>query len=965
MASKRKKSVRSPALAKSAAAARGSAARVFERDEGDARASAPARGTKPISNLSVLAWVSFAFALILAVAWVFAHAFLVDAVIVRLCEMFDRGIPPEKRMPVFLSEVAFDGYVWNRHAEHLGENGAYRLRFTDFDNAPKGREVHWNSLFAWYLRGLGELHFALTKDDPGASLRKSIFRMSIWANPILLIVALVVFGTLTALRFGPLSGAVIALAMVCVPTFYEGFMPAYPDHHGLISFFLLGMLFGIAWAGAGWVRGSARGVFAPPATLVQARHGMIFSALCGAAGLWFSALSTSLVLSTLGVAAIVSTPFFLRSGRRAGLEYHPELWKTWAFWGAGGSFFFYLLEYFPNHLGMRLEVNHPLYSLAFLGGGWAIYALTKWFAADRKAPFPWGVLGLCAAACALLPACILVGGPALYIPNDPFMERLWKNIAELLPLMTRIKLGGLTWSVAFGWFPVLLLAVAILQFVRKVDTGTKTVLVFMAIPILLLTALQFYQVRWGLLVGPLYGALAAVVIPQIWRLVPTDSLSRVAGALCLLGFSYLFVEPAFRNSFTASIQQYRAEPGKISLSPGQALALLHRQMARAILDNAEGRPVVLLSSPNSSCILSALGGFRTIGTLYWENVEGLKNAARALNAQNDMETFELLKKLGITHISLMTWENFIEPYFHILYPKDASGKPAWNHKESVEISRDVAKSPENSFGIRALFQNTIPIFTRPLIFPKNQITEGLKQTVLLLEFVPEQTRDEALLHLARFARIVEGNPVRAEFDLKDLVNKPDVKFEANAELGFLYLSQRRYDEAAKVFTIALESPNPAFRARVAALAVQGFLTCGRFAEARDVVLNAALRVDATLDTLMNAAWLLATNPSIELRDAVSANALIDIVENAQGAETANILLLRAAAAGAAGEYEKAVVFAQKAFEAAPGNVEISEAAHQMATAFRERKPWIPSPGKKQSFNEHSPLSLYNDPHALP
>ncbi|MCX6972581.1 MAG: hypothetical protein NTV93_20855 [Verrucomicrobia bacterium] len=51
------------------------------------------------------------------------HAFLVDAVTARLCNEADKNLPAEKRMPVFLSEIAFDGCAWNRHAEHLGENG--------------------------------------------------------------------------------------------------------------------------------------------------------------------------------------------------------------------------------------------------------------------------------------------------------------------------------------------------------------------------------------------------------------------------------------------------------------------------------------------------------------------------------------------------------------------------------------------------------------------------------------------------------------------------------------------------------------------------------------------------------------------------------------------------------------------------------------------------------------------------
>lgn len=887
-----------------------------------------------------LPMVGFFLALLASIAWVFLHAYLVDSVTVRLCDFMDRDIPPENRMPVFLSEIAFDGYVWNRHAEHLGRDGNWRLRFTDFDNAPDGREVHWNSAFAWYLRGLGELHYSLTADEPGASLRNSIFRMSIWANPILLAIALLIFAPLTARRFGPLSGTVIAVGMVAIPTFYEGFMPAYPDHHGLISFFLLGMLFGIAWAGAGWVKGRAQGVFAPPATLEQARHGMIFSALCGAAGLWFSALSTSLVLGTLGVAAVVSTPFFLRSGRRAGLEFHPELWKNWALWGAGGSFFFYLLEYFPNHLGMRLEVNHPLYSLAFLGGGWAIYAVTKWFAADRKPPFPWRVLGLCAAACALLPAFILLGGAATYIPNDPFMARLWKNIAELLPLLTRIQLGGLTWSVAFGWFPVLLLAVAILQFVREVDTGTKAVLVFMAIPIILLTALQFYQVRWGLLVGPLYGALAAIVIPQIWRLVPGDSISRGAGALFLLAFAYLFVEPAFRNSFNAPIQQYRAKPGKIPLSPGQALALLHRQMARAILDHADGRPVVLLSSPNSSCMLSALGGFRTIGTLYWENVEGLKRASRALNAQSDEETRALFDKHGVTHVSMMTWENFIEPYFHILHP-DAMSKPLDPPEER--------KSLEKSFGMRALFGKTIPDFTQPLVFPPNDLSRSLGQTILILKYAPDQHPDIARLQVARFALVVEDNPILAEITLRDLLDSPLVGHSAASDLASLYFKQKRDADGLRLLQQALTSPDPGLRNSAAAAALETAQNFGTLDAAQEIALLISNREDLDGEPLLASAWFFSTVPQTELRRPDKALSLLQRIDQSTLSKPDHYTLVSAAISAAAGDFSSARQLASEATTSQ--DPKVVAIAREMLASFELEKPWLPGAATPQNHQK--------------
>ncbi len=746
-------------------------------------------------------WGGFLVTLTLSVVWVLAHAFLVDAITVRLCENEDAGLPPEKRLPVFLSEIAFDGYVWNRHAEDLGKHGDFRVRWTDFDNAPKGREVHWNSAFAWYLRALGEVYRAVTGD----TLRNSIYRMSIWANPILLIIALLLFSAFSAQRFGPLCGSVLAVGMVSVPTFYEGFWPAYPDHHGLIGFSLLGLVFGIAWAGAGWVREagdtSTSSKFAP-VNEAQARQGMLFSAVCGAAGLWFSALSTAIVLGTVGISAIIIAAVY--GPVKGSARLRAEVWWYWAKRGAAISLGFYLLEYFPFYLGFRLEVNHPFYSLAWLGGGAALWLLMDWLCAPEWKTFPLKKLLLPVAACLPLPLAILLGGPNVYIPSDPFMGRLWKNIAELLPLITRIKLGGLTWSVAIGWFPIFIIMAFGLLFSRKIFIGTKATLLFLSIPILLVTTLQFYQVRWGMLNGPLYIALAALLIPQAWRLAAKDFTGRLAAVVILATFGFVLVRPAFQNSFLIAWQQFQ-QKGAMSISPGQGLALLHRRMARAILDDAKGRPVVLLSSPNSSCLLAAMGGFRTIGTLYWENVEGLKAAAAALNAQSDMEALELLRRHGVTHISNMTWENFIEPYFKILYPGTVLGKTL-----------------DKSFAKKALFDGWIPAFTRPLLFQKNSLSDLLGQRVLLLAFAPEMSQAESALHLARYKSIVEGKDLDAEFDLNRILeNSPDYA-PARIELARLMVSQRRYREMAEQLAIALpDAPGTDAIKTAAQLATEG------------------------------------------------------------------------------------------------------------------------------------------------
>jgi hypothetical protein len=768
------------------------------------------------SFVQTMAWCGFFTILLVCVGYVLFHAFLIDSVTVRLCRAVDGpNAKPTEVLPVPLLEIAFDGYVWNRLAEHLGENGEWRMRYTDMDNAPKGREVHWSSAFAWYLRGLGELqrHFS------GDTLRNSIFRASIWANPLLLIVALGLFATLSARRFGPLCGSVLAIGMIATPSFYEGFLPAYPDHHGITSFAILGIIFGIAWAGAGWVQKSDGMAFLIPTSLKQARQGMIFSGISGAAALWISGFSAAFVAGGVGLGAIVAASLFIKKAARQGCQYHPELWRLWAIITASGSLVFYIFEYFPNHIGMRLEVNHPLYALAWLGGGWIIFEITRWIndLQTGKAPFPWKKLLLPLAACAVLPIVILTLGSSVYIPGDPFLEGFWKNIAELLPLLTRIQMGVTTWKLAFGLFPLFLLAALVIAFLKNVDSATKGVFIFLCIPIVTITAMRFYQARWGMLNGPLYIALASLVIPQFWRLVPPLPAFRIGAAIALCGAVYLFSVDIVNGMFLPFWNQYSHRPNS-QLSPGQLLALLHRDMAKAIVQNANGKPVVLLSSPSSSGMLSTLGGFKTIGTVYWENVDGLKSAAQMLNAQSEEEALAMFKEHGVTHVSLMTWANFIHPYFQILYPNSVAGK-----------------SLENSFGYRALFNKMIPQWARPIPYPPNFLTNALNQDVLMLEIVPDQTREEAEFHLARFLRISEGNPVAAEIMLKGILEHSPASNVVRIELGELYVDQKRFSDAQNQFILAMEDVVPEVRRQIAQRGAQLLAQRGARTEAEAVL----------------------------------------------------------------------------------------------------------------------------------
>jgi hypothetical protein len=724
------------------------------------------------------AWLAFGLCLLSATAWVVAHAYLVDQVTVRLCAKADENLPVEKRLPVFLDPMAFDGYLWNRFAEDVGKQGAWRLRHTDFDNPPEGRAVHWNSAFAWYLRGLGELRHALT----GEPLRHSIFRMSIWANPILLVLALVLFTPVLARRFGPLFGSIVVIGMLTFDSFYEGFFPAYPDHHGLISFTILGMVMGILWAGGGWVQEEGPGGDGMAArSMAEAKKGMILSALFGAAGLWISAISMALVLGSVGLAASLAILGLVRPPNKTQNppRFEPGLWKTWGLWGAAGSLFFYLLEYFPSHLGLRLEVNHPLYALTWLAGAWMIYEFGNWARqpSSKAIPFPWSKFLWPLAVCSLLPMLVLFGDGGIYSPKDPFLWRLHKHIVELLPVFLRAEMQGVSAFRFLGWQSLLIPLSLFLMVIPRLGRATQAALLFAAIPALIMTALMFYQTRWGLLVSPLYIALAGILLSQLGRIGPRHPAARIASFFLLAALGASAVVSGFHQVIQPVWNQYR-HPNDIPAYEAQTRALVHRQIARSILDSAEGRPVRLLSSPNSSCILACLGGFQTVGTLYWENTTGLKAAAAGLNAQSEEEALAFMKAHQITHMALMHWENFVGPFFSILHPKPRPGI-----------------SLEKSFAKRVIVDKTIPPWMRPLIYPPNDYTESLNENILLLQFAPGQDLNEARFHLGRYLRLVLKNDREAESLFKQILRDDPQSNLTQLELSSLYFSQARYEDA--------------------------------------------------------------------------------------------------------------------------------------------------------------------------
>jgi predicted Zn-dependent protease len=110
--------------------------------------------------------------------------------------------------------------------------------------------------------------------------------------------------------------------------------------------------------------------------------------------------------------------------------------------------------------------------------------------------------------------------------------------------------------------------------------------------------------------------------------------------------------------------------------------------------------------------------------------------------------------------------------------------------------------------------------------------------VLLLEIAPDQTREEAQFHLARYLRISEGNPVAAEIMLKGILDRSPGAAPVRFELAQLYLDQKRFDDAKDQVIAATKDAPPEIRKQNCENFAQILRQLGANAQA-DAILQAA------------------------------------------------------------------------------------------------------------------------------
>lgn len=674
---------------------------------------------------------SLYFLLLAGIAcFVIAHG---DAVDLRLRQLDQvvvgaataEALATNTRVPRFLSPEALDSFLWIDHARALANSGDWRLRWTWFDNAPEGRPVRWSSGFALWLVGLGRVWAGV--HDTG--IEDGIERAGVWACPILFLGCVALLSAVVMRYGGVLAAGAIAVALLASGDVYGGFIPGEPDHHGLAAVCAVGTLLGLAMA-----------VSDPRA----ARLGVVVSALAGAIGLWISAVTQSFAFVFLGIGISVVLGWLYRrrlqstagprqvreeSARQARKasshrdrfdgDMNPGLldssmWRMWGRVGALVSIAFYIFEYVPDAVSWHVEVNHPLYSLAWLAGAEMLAMWSERVHPGRTGPTQNAALRTVKLVlCALLvlgPAlAVLVLGERAHALRDPFLAALHSQISELQPITDLLRVGDASLLQALGVLPLVAIAAAF-ALRWNISMRQRATLMLCLVPLAVATVLRVYQVRWGVIWGGFAVALAAVALPVLTRALRERWGARPCTIVLATALLVAMIGPS--SILRGAIQH--AEMGE-ELTLPELRALILRDVALQIRTGAESlaateasrseasslsagsrhegdrRAVALcvLAGPASSVLLSYFGGIPSIGTLYWENTEGLRAAAELATARTNEEALRLATERKLTHVVLTEWEDFATHYDAVLQAP-SSARPSgelFAHRMAESASR--------------------------------------------------------------------------------------------------------------------------------------------------------------------------------------------------------------------------------------------------------------------------------------
>ncbi|HEX3729013.1 MAG TPA: hypothetical protein VHV47_04370 [Opitutaceae bacterium] len=576
-------------------------------------------------------------------------------------------------------------------AQLMRAEGKWRLRRAPYENAPAGRAVSSASPYHWWLLAVAAVDRALSGRPPG----QAIERAALWADPLLHLLFTAAAAIFLARKLGRLEAALMALALAALYPLGAAFVPGVANAFGLT----------LLW-GCGSVLLLLPGLKPGPA----AGRWFFSAGVAGGIGLWLGAPQQAFVLEGIALGGILEAMVARRSPASA-----PPCWRLWAVGGAATSLLAFLLEYFPARPALRLEVNHPLYALAWLGAGellWRLACAARPGARALKAK-DWAIVAAAAIAAGALPwfqarsgtaALLSLGdGPASRLADLP-------GAAAASSLGAWFRRDGLSAEALATLAGLSLLLPAAWILARR--GGARGGLAVAAGCVLAALPPAVLHLRdWN----GLDASLAVLIVAGAAALPPGRGRwlwSTLAGVVLCLGLARLWPAPekTRANVFTTS----------------EAEEFYERGLAHWLRDRAGPAGAVVLAPPVRTPSVDFYGSLRGLGTPDWENRDGLAATLRIVSAGRADEAEALVREHHVDYLVLPSWDS------------DLDG-----------LARLGLAQPEQSF-LFQLHRWTVFDWLCPVPYELPALPGFDGQSVIVYQVTPEVSRATTISRLAEY-----------------------------------------------------------------------------------------------------------------------------------------------------------------------------------------------------------------------
>ncbi len=608
---------------------------------------------------------------------------------------------------LIVPERVEESFHWIAQTQRMFARGEWRIRQADYDNAPFGRSVNAASPYRWWLALVARIDQAVCGGPVGIAVE----RAAGYADPLLHALLLISATGLVAWRFGAFAAALLAVGLAGIFPFAAGFLPGVPNDHGLANAFVLGSVL-VLLAG---VRTGAR-----------ARRWFALAGIVGGMGVWINPAFQVPILAGIMLGALIAAWTMRRKGPER--EAAPDLelpWRLWAGSGATTILVAYLAEYFPSHLdSFHLEWIHPLYGLAWIGGGELLARGTACIQGKKPA---WRLLdlvriGLAFAAVAALPVAMKLTDSRGFLVVDSLSPRLTNLPGSVVASSfgSWVAREGMNATVWATLLPLVVVLPAVWWLFRRATGRESRALLALAFgPVLIGLGFAFQQLSWW---SVLDGALLVVVVAST-----AQTASAPAGA-----WRWLWSCTAIGYGLAGVIQLLpsRTPAATATLTTQESQELIERHLAHWLAKRTEEAGAVVYAPPRQALSLAFYGGLRALGTFAAENRDGF-GVTLFITAANSMEEAqELIQSRGVRYIIIPSWDPFFEEYARLYFVKKFANR--------VGVL------------IPALRHWNLPLWVRPLPYqmPVGGGFEG--QSVLVFEVVEEQTPAVAASRLAEY-----------------------------------------------------------------------------------------------------------------------------------------------------------------------------------------------------------------------